>query len=137
MSTKAVQVPVLRPCGFRTPLTFIVRSLLSNTGIGHPNTLDLVTQGETEIFLVLVEERALSIDDASALQDKLNNYLEYILDGHLLHIYPAAQGKAAHIRIDLYASPVPFVLEFVQRYREAVAQYGVRVDLAINGSAVP
>jgi hypothetical protein len=109
---------------------------MNQTGISHPSKLDLVTRGDDGFRLVLVEDRSLSEDDAAALQEKLNNYLGFAIDGGLLAQYPESQGEKVSIRIDLYAEPVPFILDFVRQYRAAIAPYGVAVELTVNGEAV-
>ena len=109
---------------------------MSKAGIAHPTTLDLVTQSETEVRLVLVEESALSDEAAPALQEKMNNYLDYALSGELSKQYPGAGTKKAIIRVDLWARPSVFILEFLARYREAVAQYQIQVEVSVEGKAV-
>jgi hypothetical protein len=110
---------------------------MANVGISHPDVLDLVTQSDSEVRLVLVEERALSERDAVALQAKLNNYLAYALDGALVQQYPQCDGKRVYLRVDLYARPSEFIREFIARYREAVAQYNVGVELCVQGELAP
>ncbi len=109
---------------------------MNQTGVSCPNKLDLVTRAHDGFHLVLVEDRSLSEDDAPALQEKLNNYLGFAIDGGLLEQYPEARGEKVSIRIDLYAEPCLFILEFVRRYRCAIAQYGVAVELTVNGETV-
>jgi hypothetical protein len=110
---------------------------MSSVGVSHPSVIDLLTQNDKEVQLLVVEERALSQDDAEALQTKLNNYLGYALDGELYKRYPECQGKRVCLRIDLYAQPSDFIVEFVSRYRNATVQYGVSVELCVLGELVP
>lgn len=109
---------------------------MNQTGISHPCKLDLVTRGDDGFRLVLVEDRSLTEDDAPALQEKLNNYLGFAIDGGLLEHYPDSRCEKVSIRIDLYALPMPFIFEFVRQYRAAIAQYGVALELTVNGEAV-
>lgn len=110
---------------------------MAHVGIDHPGILDLVTQSDTEVRLVLIEERALAPEDAQALQEKMNNYLAYAVDGELNSQYPESHGKAVTIRVDLYSAPAQFVVQFLRQYSEAVAQYNVNIELAVNGTLVP
>lgn len=103
-------------------------------GIDHPNTLDLLTESGTKIRLVLVEERALMPEDARALQEKLNNYLSYAIDGELYRQHPKSHGKFIIIRIDLYATPAEFIVQFLRSYREAIARFSVDIEIAVNGN---
>ncbi|GAA5177176.1 hypothetical protein GCM10025771_13770 [Niveibacterium umoris] len=102
-------------------------------GIRHPDVVDLVTNGDDAFRLVLVEEQELTDDDALELQQKLNNYLGFALDGPLLERYPEASGKQACIRVDLYVQPSPFILEFLRQYAKAIDEYGVSFELSVNG----
>lgn len=108
---------------------------MSTIGISHPSVLDLVTQSDSQIRLILIEERALSNEDAPALQEKLNNYLGYALDGELLKNYPESKDKQVLLRPEFNAPPDPFITEFIHRYREAIAQYKVQMEFVIQGNS--
>jgi len=109
---------------------------MSNIGISHPSVLDLITQSDKEIRLILIEDRALSNEDAPLLQEKLNNYVGYALDGELLKNYPESQDKQVVLRVEFNAQPAQLIKEFMRKYREAIAQYEVQVELVIQGSPV-
>jgi len=109
---------------------------MSKVGIDHPTSLDLVTMNELEVRLVLVENRALADADAPALQEKLNNYLSYALDGGLEAGYPEAIHKRVILRLDFYARPSAFISQFIDRFRQAVADHNVQVELSIEGIPV-
>jgi len=106
------------------------------SGIADTNTLDLITTNDNEVRLVLVEERPLLDSDAMALQEKLNVYLSFAQDGEMEETYPETLGKKVLLRIDLYATPAPSVLDFIGCYREAVARYDVGLELTINGQLI-
>lgn len=109
---------------------------MNQSGISHPGKLDLVTRGDDGFRLVLVEDRPLSQGDAPALQEKLNNYLGFAIDGGLLEQYPESLGNKVTIRVDLFAQPDPFILDFMCQFRAAIAQHHVAVELTVNGVAV-
>ena len=109
---------------------------MSGTGIAFPSVVDLVTEGSESVHLVLVETRQLEESDAPALQEKLNNYLSYALDGGLASQFPSAEGKHTVIRIDLYAQPDVSIHEFVRKYSGALVEYGVSLEVNINGQPV-
>jgi hypothetical protein len=109
---------------------------MSSTGINSPSVVDLVTEGSESVQLVLIETRPLVEQDASALQEKLNNYLSYALEGGLVTRFPGAAGKQTCIRIDLYAQPDTFIKEFVRRYSAALIQHGVSLEANVNGEAL-
>ena len=107
---------------------------MNREGITYPNVLDLVTMSDDSCSLILVEERASREGDALALQEKLNNYLSYALDGGLAADYPESRGKRVNIRVDLYAAPHPFIVEFLARYRKTIASSGVGVICFCEGN---
>lgn len=106
---------------------------MSRAGVDYPDVVDLVTTKDSTWTLVLVEERALTDEDAIALQKKLNNYLSFGLDGGLVKKYPDASGKSVRIRVDLYATPSAFVVEFLCHFRAAAALSGVEVVCSLDG----
>jgi hypothetical protein len=109
---------------------------MSETGIAHPNKLDLVTRGADGFHLVVVEDRALTEDDVPALRVKLANYLGFAIDGDLLEQYSEAQGQMVSIRMDFYAQPAPFILQLTRNYRTAIAKYGISLEIDVNGEVV-
>lgn len=108
----------------------------SRCGIRHPDVVDLVTNGDDAFRLILVEEQELADNDALELQQKLNNYLGFALDGPLLERYPEASGKPICIRVDLYDQPSPFISEFLSQYAQAISGYGVAFELSVNGRRI-
>jgi hypothetical protein len=109
---------------------------MNRNGIDYPSVVDLVTDREESVQLVLVESRRLVQADALALQEKLNNYLSYALDGKLASHFPAGAGKPTCIRVDLYSQPDGFVIEFLRKYSRALISHGVSLEVNINGKAL-
>lgn len=109
---------------------------MAQTGVQYPNKVDLVTRGDSCFHLVVVEEEELGHANALALQEKLNNYLDFALGGGLVKNFPEANGMSVSIRVDLYVQPEPVVLEFIGRYRAAIAQHGVGLELNVNGERI-
>jgi hypothetical protein len=104
---------------------------MTRNGIRYPDVIDLVAMdAEGTPILIVVETEPLAADDAPALQQKLNNYLSYALDGQLVANYPQATGKPVRIRVDLYALPDEFIQEFFLRYAAACEQE--RMTLEVN-----
>jgi hypothetical protein len=109
---------------------------MSRTGIDFPCSVDLVTNGDEFAVLILIETRPLVNRDALALQEKLNNYLSFALDGGLAAKFPACAGKPACIRVDLYSQPDEFILEFLRKFASFLVEHGVSLEVNINGMAV-
>ena len=109
---------------------------MSRNGINYPAIVDLVTESDESLQLVLVETRSLTQHDAPALQEKLNNYLSYVLNGSFTAQYPAAQGKPTCIRVDLYSLPEPFIVEFLRKYAGTLISSGISLEANVNGKAL-
>lgn len=106
---------------------------MAKNGIRYPGVIDLVTQGDEGVRLVLVQTEPLASGDAEALQEKLNNYLSFALDGQLVAIYPEAVGKPIAIRVDLYAAPEEAIMSFLRAFRAATMDYDVSLEVSTNG----
>ena len=109
---------------------------MNRTGIDHPQQIDLITRDGDIIRLILIEQRVLTEDNAAVLQDKLNNYLGFIVNGTLHADYPESQGKTVRIRLELTMEPDPFVHEFLNLYGVAIAEYDIGLEVSLNGKIV-
>ncbi len=59
------------------------------------------------------------------LQEKLNNYLSFALDGQLQRLYPASSGKRVAIQIDSYQRPDEQTLSLIDVVREKIRKAGL------------
>ena len=109
---------------------------MNRSGIDHPEQIDLITRDGDIIRLILIEQRVLTEDNAAALQDKLNNYLGFIINGTLHADYPESQGKAVRIRLELAMEPDPFVYEFLNLYGVAIAENDIALEVCLNGKMI-
>jgi len=77
-------------------------------GIADTNTVDLVAQEvDGTYLLVMVEERSWGsdLDQVAQLQEKINTYAGYVLDGSLTREYPESVGGSVRIRLDCAEVP--------------------------------
>ncbi|MDZ8171638.1 DUF6572 domain-containing protein [Microbacterium xanthum] len=77
-------------------------------GIADTNKIDLVAQeADGTVILVMFEERPWGCDprQSSQLQEKINLYVGYVLDGSLARQYPETTGKPVRIRLDCAEMP--------------------------------
>ena len=94
--------------------------------------IDIVAQDKSGVWeVVMVEERQW---DGSTLQllelkDKVELYLEYVLDGPMDHGFPDSKGKAKRIRLFCAALPTGPTAEFLNRLKRFVAEYGVGFEI--------
>ncbi len=106
--------------------------MASRKGIRYPEVIDLVTDdpvGE-EVLLVVVEERPWSGDrsELELLQQKLNNYLRFALDGAMQEQFPEFVHLRPRIRLySRYPLDVE-VAEFVKRAEPVLLAEGVAFE---------
>jgi hypothetical protein len=106
------------------------------TGIDYPESIDFITRGDGVVRLVLVEPRQLSEDDAPALQEKLNNYLGYVINGMLQTQHPESIDDAVRIRVELATEQISFIHEFLLLYASTVAEYDVAFEVVLDGEVI-
>jgi len=78
------------------------------SGIADTNTIDLVAQeADGTVLLIMFEERRWGSDpdQVSQLQEKINLYAAYILDGSVARHYPETAGQPVRIRLDCAERP--------------------------------
>jgi len=100
--------------------------MLSKTSV-----VDLVTKndhaGTYELVLVVDGPDWLLADCHPLLQDKLNNYLCYIIDGQMQKEYPDASVDRVEILIQSDHTPPQPTATFIARLITAAENHGVRV----------
>jgi hypothetical protein len=78
-------------------------------GVQNPGVVDLISPDDDtgEVVLTILEEREWGSvpTQLNELQEKLNSYLSYVLDGFLVVEYP--QYKARPVRVDLDCAGEP------------------------------
>jgi Family of unknown function (DUF6572) len=106
----------------------------SRAGIAYPDVIDLVTEEpDGEWALIVVEEGDWtgSQDQLKRLQEKLNNYLKFALDGEMARLHPESKGKKVRIQLDLYSPPDPKTMRFIKRLEEAISAEGLRLTVNV------
>ena len=97
--------------------------------------IDLITQKpDGTIVLVMIEER--SWDGSSSLlqylQARINSYLSFALDGHLVRRFPSAEGKSVEIRLDCSEEPDLMSLNFIDKIRSKLNDFGVSLEVNVR-----
>jgi hypothetical protein len=109
----------------------------ARTGIEQVDAVDLVTHDPKtdEYALIMVETRPWSDspERLKQLQDKVNNYLHFALDGQLADRYPGARGRPIRIQLDCPARPTGKTADFLRALEEAVHKAGVRFVVNVLG----
>jgi hypothetical protein len=100
--------------------------MLSKTSI-----IDLVTKddrAETYELVLVVERYEWSLPTCHALlQEKLNAYLDYILDGQMQRDYPGASVDRVKILIQSEHYPPQTTATFIKRLIDAAKVHGANI----------
>ena len=73
-------------------------------GVQNPRVVDLISPDTTsgEVVLTMVEDRPWGSCDEQLeqIQEKFNNYIDYVLDGHFHAQYPQYQNIPVRVRFE-------------------------------------
>lgn len=59
-----------------------------NYGTDHPDKIDIISENNGTCYLWIAQSQLLEEETLFLLQDKINNYLTFILDGQLAEVFP-------------------------------------------------
>jgi hypothetical protein len=109
----------------------------ADNGVENPAVLDaLARDPETdELVLIMLEPRSWDGGDKQLfqLQEKLNAYLSFALDGELAEQLPQMVGKPLRIQLNCAQQPPEPVIELLGKVREQIALQGI--NLTVEGLA--
>jgi hypothetical protein len=108
-------------------------------GIEHAGVIDLLgfTQASGEVLLTMVETRPWKDGSPQLyqLQEKLNAYLSFILDGEMLEAYPQFARKPVRVRLECATPPGPAEMAFLQHVHEQTELQGIAFEVDVVGTA--
>jgi hypothetical protein len=103
-------------------------------GVQNPTIVDLITvEPETEkVVLVMIERRPWGAvpEQFGQIEEKINRYMGYVLDGFLVQHYPQYEGRPVVLRLDCAEEPQGEAARFVAAARHAISSHGL--ELAVN-----
>jgi hypothetical protein len=107
-------------------------------GLEHAGVIDAMLQDAKsgEVWLVMVERRAWSGGEEQLfqLQEKLNAYVSFALDGEMADTDPALAGKPLRIILDTTHPPSAEAVEFLAAVREQLAFQAIELEVRITGT---
>jgi hypothetical protein len=104
-------------------------------GASHPEVVDLVTESAGICYLYLLEEDELDGDVLLGVQQKLNNYLNFMLDGQFHSMYPSYKNSEKVVRLNLRHAPSEFAEEFLRRVKSIFAEHDVGFEVEIESTS--
>ena len=127
---------------FDSPSTF--GALLGDAEQGHwrlaPAGAEVATSRAYRpdtVVLVMTERRPWDAtrEQFKQIEEKLNRYMGYVLDGFLAEQYPQYRGKSVQIRLDCAEAPHGEAVRFVAAMTHATQSHGIHFSIAVRSPA--
>jgi hypothetical protein len=104
-------------------------------GVENPKVVDLITleKASDTVVLVMTERRrwGAAAEQFTQIEEKLNRYMGYALDGFLVQHHPQYAGKAVQIRLDCAEEPHGEAVRFVAAMTHATRSHGLQFAVAV------
>lgn len=101
-----------------------------DAGVQNPAVVDLVTYDakSEEFALIMTETRPWdgSAERVLELQQKINNYLSFALDGQMGREHPGSVGKVIRLQLDCATPPDSETQHFIDLVRTKLRDQGIR-----------
>jgi hypothetical protein len=105
-------------------------------GVQNPKVMDLITEDRAsgKVVLVMVERRPWNggPQQLREIEEKINRYLGYALDGFLVEQYPQYHGKTVEIRLECAEPPAGAAVTFVEAASHAVRAQGLDFVVSVT-----
>jgi len=102
-------------------------------GLEHPGVLDALAHDTRadKVVLAMYEVRPWTGEEFQLfqLQEKLNSYVSFILDGELQENFPDFATKSVEIQLRTAHDPDAKALEFISRVREQLALQQITFEI--------
>jgi hypothetical protein len=106
-------------------------------GLEHAGVIDAMLQDAKsgELWLVMVERRPWDGGERQLfqLQEKLNAYVSFALDGEMAETDPALVGKPLRLILDTTHAPGEEAVNFLSAVREQLGFQGIELEVRITG----
>jgi hypothetical protein len=110
-------------------------------GVENPTILDLVTTDPAtgDVVLVMIERRRWgdSALQVPQIEEKINRYMGYVLDGYLADHYPKYAGKRVRLRLECAEAPHGHIVRFLSAAEHAAGQHGLGFEVKVTGGTDP
>jgi hypothetical protein len=108
-------------------------------GLEHPGVLDAFAHDtrEDKLVLAMYERRPWLGEDLQLfqLQEKLNAYLSFALDGEMAEAFPHLVGKPLEIQLRTVHEPDPRAWDLIRRIREQLGFQQIKFEVVLISDA--
>ncbi|HEV7403641.1 MAG TPA: DUF6572 domain-containing protein [Chthoniobacteraceae bacterium] len=105
-------------------------------GVEHPGVIDLLTHDAKNgrVTLTMVEPRPWDGSEVRLfqLQEKLNAYVSFALDGELAESYPAIAGLPLHIVLECATYPDEATIDLLEKVREQLGFQQIDLQVVVK-----
>lgn len=112
-------------------------SSASPRGVEHAHVIDIVADDAKtgEVVLIMLEPRPWDGSELRLfqLQEKINAYLSFALDGEMAESYPALMGRPLRLQLDCAGMPDSTVVEFLGVVREQIGFQNINLEVRVMG----
>lgn len=103
-------------------------------GVEFAEVIDLLAHDAKSgrVQLVMFEPRPWDggQEQLFQLQEKLNAYMSFVLDGEMTDSYPELEGKPLSVVLRCLEMPSSEAVEFLARVREQIALQGIELEVS-------
>jgi len=100
-------------------------------GVENPMLLDLITTDPAsgDVLLVMIERRPWGAhpQQLRQIEEKINRYMAYALDGFLAEHHPQYLGRPVRLRLDCAEAPTGEAERFVAAAQHAARAHGLEL----------
>jgi hypothetical protein len=109
----------------------------SPRGVEFAHVIDLIAEDQNtgEVTLIMLEQRPWDGSELRLfqLQEKINAYLSFALDGEMLEAYPQFAGRKLRLQLDCVGYPDNDVVGFLSMVRDQIAFQGINLEVRVMG----
>ena len=109
----------------------------AGNGVANPAVLDALAEDRStgEVVLIMFEQRPWNLGDQQLfqLQEKLNSYMSFVLDGELAEQLPHLADRPVRVQLNCSEPPPEPVVSFLAKVREQVSFQGI--NFVVEGIA--
>jgi hypothetical protein len=105
-------------------------------GVEHPHVIDIISHDANTgtVTLIMLEPRPWDGSEIRLfqLQEKINAYLSFALDGEMLEAYPQFAGQKVCLQLDCAGMPDSDVVGFLSTVRDQIAFQGIDFQVRVK-----
>ncbi len=108
-------------------------------GVENPKVVDLISvdPASDKVVLTMIERRpwGASPQQFQQIEEKINRYMGYALDGFLAEHHPEYEGKRVQIRLECAEEPHGEAVLFVKAASRAASDHGLELVVVVSSPA--